>query len=65
MKKHEKRLPQEPDGEFPEFPEIAETAASMECTGLMPTAPRTLTEWEAYKALFSMEMSEDEFWHRP
>ena len=46
------------------FPQIAETAAATECTGLMPVAPQTMAEWEAYKALFSTEMSEDEFWHR-
>ena len=46
------------------YPEIAETVAATECTGLMPVAPQTTAEWEAYKALFSTETPAEDFWHR-
>ena len=46
------------------FPEIAETVAATECTGLMPVAPQTMAEWEAYQSLFSTEFAEEDFWHR-
>jgi len=57
-----KKLRPEPRRESA-FPEIAETAATMECTGLMPVAPETMAEWEAYKTLFSTELAEEAFWY--
>lgn len=36
------------------FPEISDTASATECTGLMPTPPKTPEEYEAYQTLHSM-----------
>ena len=46
------------------LPVISDTVSMTECTGLMPTPARTSEEWEAYKALFSMELPEEEVWHK-
>ena len=36
------------------FPNISDTASATECTGLMPTPPKTPEECEAYQELHSM-----------
>lgn len=36
------------------FPEISDTVSATECTGLMPTPPKTPEEYEAYQSLHSM-----------
>lgn len=43
-----------------EFPDISDTASACECTGLMPTPPRSRAQQEAYEKLFSMEVSQSE-----
>ena len=46
-----------PDEEYLDF---WETASAGECTGLMPTPPVSAAQQEAYRALFSMEVSQAE-----
>ena len=49
-------------GPFPdeEYLDFWETASAGECTGLMPTPPVSAAQQEAYRALFSMEVSQAE-----
>ncbi len=50
-----KEPPRRPDISLPFdfFPQISSAASAMDCTGLMPTAPITLEEWESYQSLCS------------
>lgn len=36
------------------FPEISDAASATECTGLMPTPPKSTAEYESYQELHSM-----------
>jgi len=38
------------------FPNIAGTASACECTGMMYSPPKNEDEYEAYQALFSMQI---------
>lgn len=38
------------------FPHISHVASANECTGLMPSAPASREELEAYQELYSMEI---------
>lgn len=46
------------------IPDISDTVSFNECTGLMPTPPRTPEQWESYKKLFSVELPETDVWHK-
>lgn len=36
------------------FPNVSDTVSCTECTGLMPTPPKTPAEYESYQELHSM-----------
>ena len=38
------------------FPNLSDTASVTECTGLMPTPPKTPAEYESYHELHGMEV---------
>ena len=43
-----------------ELDDLAGVVSSGECTGLMPTPPVSAAQHDAYRALFSMEVSQAE-----
>lgn len=43
-----------------DFLDMCDVVSSCECTGMMPTPPSSAAQQEAYKALFSMEVSQSE-----
>ena len=45
----------------PDFPDVV---SFTECTGLMQTPPRTPEEWEAYRRLFTADLTDGSYWHR-
>ena len=43
-----------------DFFDMRDTVSSCECTGLMPTPPKSGAQQAAYEALFSMEVAQSE-----
>ncbi|MCI5651654.1 MAG: hypothetical protein MR295_05375 [Ruminococcus bromii] len=57
MQKKQKRTTGISYGEHVEhFPDLSDTASATECTGLMPTPPKTQAEYESYQELHGMEV---------
>ena len=46
------------------LPSPGDTASFTECTGLMQSPPRSPEEWEAYRQLFTTDLTDDPFWHK-
>ena len=51
-------------GRHAHLPEPTDVASFTEYTGLMQTPPRSPEEWEAYRRLFTADLTDEPYWHK-
>ncbi len=60
----DEKRPRRRHGRPARMPEPSDLVSFTECTGLMQTPPRSPEEWEAYRRLFTADLTDGSYWHR-